>query len=93
MSRIFKALTPNAARTPKAAAGRKAGGPVGKDKLEQAARDKKREAQSQGVKANPSKESEASSSGAGNPKEIGGPDGLEPTRYGDWERGGICYDF
>lgn len=27
------------------------------------------------------------------PKEIGGPDGPEPTRYGDWERGGICYDF
>ena len=27
------------------------------------------------------------------PKEIGGPKGLEPTRYGDWERKGICYDF
>ena len=26
-------------------------------------------------------------------KEIGGPKGLEPTRYGDWERNGICYDF
>ncbi len=26
-------------------------------------------------------------------KEIGGPSGLEPTRYGDWERKGICYDF
>jgi len=26
-------------------------------------------------------------------KEIGGPEGLEPTRYGDWERKGICYDF
>ena len=26
-------------------------------------------------------------------KEIGGPDGPEPTRYGDWERKGICYDF
>ena len=26
-------------------------------------------------------------------KEIGGPDGLEPTRYGDWEKNGICYDF
>ena len=25
--------------------------------------------------------------------EIGGPEGLEPTRYGDWERNGICYDF
>lgn len=27
------------------------------------------------------------------PKEIGGPKGPEPTRYGDWERGGICVDF
>lgn len=26
-------------------------------------------------------------------KELDGPDGLEPTRYGDWERKGICYDF
>ncbi len=25
--------------------------------------------------------------------EIGGPTGLEPTRYGDWERKGRCYDF
>lgn len=26
-------------------------------------------------------------------KEIGGPTGLEPTRYGDWERRGRCIDF
>lgn len=26
-------------------------------------------------------------------KEIGGPADPEPTRYGDWERNGICYDF
>jgi hypothetical protein len=25
--------------------------------------------------------------------EIGGPDGPEPTRYGDWERKGIVSDF
>jgi len=25
--------------------------------------------------------------------EIDGPKGLEPTRYGDWERKGITYDF
>lgn len=25
--------------------------------------------------------------------EIGGPEGPEPTRYGDWERGGRCVDF
>jgi hypothetical protein len=27
------------------------------------------------------------------PKEVGGPKGLEPTRYGDWERKGRCSDF
>jgi hypothetical protein len=26
-------------------------------------------------------------------KEIGGPKGPEPTRYGDWEIGGRCSDF
>lgn len=25
--------------------------------------------------------------------EIGGPKGPEPTRFGDWERNGICVDF
>ncbi|XP_059304635.1 uncharacterized protein LOC132056442 [Lycium ferocissimum] len=25
--------------------------------------------------------------------EIGGPRGPEPTRYGDWEKGGRCSDF
>ncbi len=27
------------------------------------------------------------------PREIGGPKGPEPTRYGDWERKGRCIDF
>ncbi len=27
------------------------------------------------------------------PDEVGGPTGLEPTRYGDWERNGRCTDF
>jgi hypothetical protein len=27
------------------------------------------------------------------PKEIGGPSGPEPTRYGDWEKNGRCTDF
>ena len=26
-------------------------------------------------------------------EEKGGPKGAEPTRYGDWERNGIAYDF
>ncbi len=27
------------------------------------------------------------------PAERGGPSGLEPTRFGDWERKGIAVDF
>lgn len=26
-------------------------------------------------------------------EEIGGRNGPEPTRYGDWEKNGICSDF
>ena len=35
------------------------------------------------------REAEAGSS----EKEIGGQDGPDPTRYGDWEKGGIASDF
>ena len=28
-----------------------------------------------------------------NEKEHGGQDGPDPTRYGDWEKGGRCTDF
>ncbi len=44
-----------------------------------------READKRDPKAEPDK--------ANLPKEIGGPSGPEPTRYGDWERNGICSDF
>jgi len=27
------------------------------------------------------------------PKEIGGRDGPDPVRYGDWEKNGRCIDF
>jgi hypothetical protein len=29
----------------------------------------------------------------GGDMEVGGPQGPEPTRYGDWERKGRCIDF
>lgn len=31
--------------------------------------------------------------GAGAPAEVGGRDGPEPTRFGDWEKNGRCIDF
>ena len=27
------------------------------------------------------------------PTELGGPKGLEPTRFGDWEKKGLAVDF
>jgi hypothetical protein len=39
------------------------------------------------------KAAEAEKHSAPKPKEIGGPQGPEPTRYGDWERKGIASDF
>jgi hypothetical protein len=33
------------------------------------------------------------SASADRPKEIGGRGGLDPTRYGDWEKAGRCIDF
>jgi len=27
------------------------------------------------------------------PKEVGGREGPDPTRFGDWEKGGRCVDF
>jgi hypothetical protein len=35
----------------------------------------------------------AQNDGPAKPREIGGPKGPEPTRYGDWEVGGRCTDF
>jgi hypothetical protein len=37
---------------------------------------------------------DASASGAEQaPREIGGREGPEPTRFGDWEKNGRCIDF
>jgi hypothetical protein len=35
----------------------------------------------------------AKSGGAPPAREVGGPKGPEPTRYGDWESNGRCSDF
>jgi hypothetical protein len=39
------------------------------------------------------RETETQDSKLRRPKEIGGPKGPEPTRYGDWEKNGRCIDF
>jgi hypothetical protein len=38
-------------------------------------------------------DAEARSEASKAPKEIGGRDGPDPTRYGDWEKNGRCVDF
>lgn len=43
--------------------------------------------------AKPPIEGEPPAAGPRKPREIGGPSGPEPTRYGDWERKGRCSDF
>lgn len=35
----------------------------------------------------------ASHAASERPAEVGGRDGPEPTRFGDWEKGGITSDF
>ncbi len=35
----------------------------------------------------------AAEQAATRPKELGGRDGPDPVRYGDWEKGGIVSDF
>ncbi len=41
----------------------------------------------------PSKGDNTPSEVADRQKEIGGRGGLDPTRYGDWEKAGRCIDF
>lgn len=41
----------------------------------------------------PETEDRSAPGGDALPPEIGGPKGPEPTRYGDWERKGRCFDF
>jgi hypothetical protein len=80
MTRTFTSRIPKLGRGDRTAP-RQPSKPVPKDKLDAAAQDRA---------------DRASETAADKPKgatEIGGPEGPEPTRYGDWERGGICYDF
>ena len=84
MPRKFTAHRPGAARITKGAEGaampaiaKPAARPVARERLEEAWAEKLKALRRQ----------------TNWPKEIGGPEGPEPTRYGDWERNGICSDF
>jgi hypothetical protein len=45
------------------------------------------------VPADPPAKPKPPARGKAPPAEVGGPKGLEPTRYGDWEKDGRCIDF
>jgi hypothetical protein len=45
------------------------------------------------VDSEESKTNDTPAKGKDRPKEIGGRGGLDPTRYGDWEKAGRCVDF
>jgi hypothetical protein len=95
MKRTFQALKPKTAKAksqPATAERKPAGKQPDAQDLDRAAREKASAAQARKTDGEATgKPAEADK--AAKPKEVGGPDGPEPTRYGDWERGGICYDF
>ena len=43
--------------------------------------------------ADAAKDTTTRTDGSDMPREINGPKGPEPTRYGDWEQKGRCSDF
>jgi hypothetical protein len=56
------------------------------------AQDPKNKAENADSKSDPEPDN-TSTETADRPKEIGGRGGLDPTRYGDWEKSGRCIDF
>ena len=83
MARTFKSLIPKVGQ-PKAGPPRTPSKPVSREQLD---------ATAETVQADNATAAESKADANARATEIGGPDGPEPTRYGDWERGGICYDF
>ena len=62
--------------------------PVDPAKKVDAKRQAEMKAEAAGIAAREEAKARGKSTG-----EIGGPKGLEPTRYGDWEKSGRCVDF
>ena len=45
------------------------------------------------ISPQPARKFDAMADQADEPKEVGGRKGPDPTRFGDWEKGGRCVDF
>jgi len=50
-------------------------------------------AQGNNRKSPPDKKNAKAAASESPPREVGGRDGPDPTRYGDWEKNGRCIDF
>ncbi|MFT5500910.1 MAG: hypothetical protein ACI88G_001043 [Woeseiaceae bacterium] len=59
------------------------------------AEDRSKKTRDNATGANPGDNDNVAEDSAANrgQKEIGGRDGPDPTRYGDWEKAGRCIDF
>lgn len=82
MSKLFKSHAPKPVGSAAGTARTPRGKAVPREKLDQAAREKAA-----------AKGESKTSQDAEKIEEIGGPEGPEPTRYGDWEIKGRCIDF
>ena len=87
--KAFKAHKAPTRKAKPAAAARPSGAPVSREKLDRAAEERAKSHAAQALKEAADRKARQ----ADEEKEIGGPEGPEPTRYGDWERKGIAYDF
>lgn len=87
LSSLFSIKAPRPLQTPKESAL-----PEGVDPDDLKGADQRRLAELKAEAAGARARKQAEAEGVAN-KEIGGPKGLEPTRYGDWEKAGRCFDF
>lgn len=84
---LFKTTRPTPPKQPSAA-----DLPEGMDPDDLKGVDERRLAELKAEAAGERQRKKDAAAGTGTP-EVGGPKGLEPTRYGDWEKAGRCFDF
>ena len=92
MANIFDILKSTNKKLEECAPGKKMNPDTGTQTVQEPGSDARRTAERKAEEAGRKWREKAEADGDV-PKEIGGPKGLEPTRYGDWEKAGRCVDF
>ena len=92
MANIFDLLKKNDKKPSAGKPGTNIKPDIGIESLQEPGSDARREAERKAEEAGRQWREKAEAGGEVQ-KEIGGPKGLEPTRYGDWEKAGRCFDF